>query len=88
MVVASAFDPDRALDLIARQRIDFLLATPAMLTAMTQARTASARDLSSLRVVVCGGSAAPPQLIRRARAVLGCDVRVGDRQTESRSLIA
>lgn len=62
-VVMSAFDPDHALDLIQRHQVTWMFGVPAMFAAMTRAARWAGADLSSLRVLMCGGAPVPPALI-------------------------
>ena len=56
---------------------------------LVNAESAPSRDLSSLRSLGGGGAAAPPELIRRVKALLpNCGVGTGYGMTESSSLTA
>ena len=63
-VLMSAFDPDRALHLIAEQRITWMFGVPTMFLAMAQSPAWAAADLSSVRILMCGGAPVPEPLIR------------------------
>ena len=58
-----AFDPIKIWDVIASEKINFMMSVPAMLMFMLFAPEITKKDLSSLRHVVCGGSAVPQSLI-------------------------
>jgi fatty-acyl-CoA synthase len=64
VVLESAFDPARTLDLIARHRITWMFGVPAMFQAITQVPGWDDADLSSIRAVEAGGAPVPPELIR------------------------
>jgi len=58
-----AFDPVKIWDVIVDEKINFMMSVPAMLQFMLFAPDIAGKDLSSLRHVVCGGSAVPQSLI-------------------------
>jgi long-chain acyl-CoA synthetase len=62
-VLIPRFDPDAVLDAIERFRGTVICGVPTMWIALTQADLAG-RDLTSLRVAVSGGAAAPAEVIR------------------------
>jgi fatty-acyl-CoA synthase len=63
-VLMSAFDPERALDLIAAHRVSWMFGVPAMFQTIARSPRWSAADLSSVRTLMCGGAPVPPELIR------------------------
>ncbi|MCB2067290.1 MAG: AMP-binding protein [Erythrobacter sp.] len=81
------FDPDQALDVIAREKVSWTLAVPTMAVALVAAQKARPRDLSSLKFIGIGGAMVAPELARAAEAVLGAKVLVAYGQTESSPLI-
>ncbi len=66
VVLTAKFDPERTLALIERRRVEVLAAVPVMLKRMMElpAETRARYDTSSLRVVLCSGSALPADLTR------------------------
>jgi fatty-acyl-CoA synthase len=64
VVLMPDFDPAAVLDTIARHRISTIALVPAILQALVSHPRFAATDLSSLRLVVGGGSAFPEALIR------------------------
>ena len=58
-----AFDPLKIWDVIASEKINFMMSVPAMLQFMLWAPDIAAKDLSALKHIVCGGSAVSPSLI-------------------------
>ncbi len=87
MIICKLFDPARMLDLIEAERTDLLLGVPTMLTAMLEAQAARPRDLSSVKLVISGGSSVPPELVRRVRSVFDCDFQTVYGQTESSPVV-
>ncbi|MGC5036066.1 acyl-CoA synthetase [Streptomyces sp. DT190] len=62
-VLVEAFDPDAAFDLVARHRITFMFGVPTMFDRMARHPRWPDADLSSLRLLTCGGSPVPTPLI-------------------------
>ncbi|MFF4951478.1 o-succinylbenzoate--CoA ligase [Streptomyces chattanoogensis] len=62
-VLAEAFDPDATFDLIARHRITFMFGVPTMFDQVARHPRWADADLSSLRILHCGGSPVPTPLI-------------------------
>ena len=70
LVLMRKWDPEVALDLVARHRITSLGGVPAMLWDLVNAPLFATRDVSSIDNLGGGGAAAPPELLRRLRAQL------------------
>jgi len=83
MVLMERFHPRAALELIARERVSILAATPAMAQAMLAVRDFERHDLSSLVAVGLGSAPTAPALAREARARFGCPVLIGYGTTET-----
>src|SRR3954452_2942073 len=66
------FDPDKALEIIARDEVTIFMGVPTMYNAMLHADSADDADTSSLRVCVSGGSAMPEELMRNFEDKFGC----------------
>jgi fatty-acyl-CoA synthase len=64
VVLTGGFDPDVALELIARHRVTVMFGVPSMFNAMAQVPAFAASDLSSLRRLLCGGAPVPLSTIR------------------------
>ncbi|MDH6213071.1 o-succinylbenzoate--CoA ligase [Streptomyces pseudovenezuelae] len=62
-VLVGAFDPAETLDLIQRHRITFMFGVPTMFDQVARHPHWPAADLSSLRILTCGGSPVPTPLI-------------------------
>ena len=72
-VMLDIWDPASARRLIEREQCRFTLAaTPFLLGLVQQYESDNGR--SALRVFPCGGADVPPDLVRRARKVMGTDV--------------
>ncbi|GLW62718.1 acyl-CoA synthetase [Actinomadura rubrobrunea] len=75
MLPVAVFRPDRLMDLIERDRVSVLAGAPPMFFKILDelrgtgggepAGPPRTRDVSSLRVAICGAAAVPPELIRR-----------------------
>jgi fatty-acyl-CoA synthase len=64
VVLTGAFDPEVALDLVARHRVTVMFGVPSMFNAMAQVPSFASADLSSLRRLLCGGAPVPLSTIR------------------------
>ena len=64
VLIEPAFDPDRALALIARHRVTSMFGVPAIYDAMAAAAGWPDADISSLRTLLCGGAPVPEATIR------------------------
>ncbi|MFP3986095.1 long-chain fatty acid--CoA ligase [Streptomyces sp. E11-3] len=62
-VLVEAFDPGATFDLIERHRITFMFGVPAMFDQIARHPRWGGADLSSLRMLSCGGSPVPTSLI-------------------------
>lgn len=65
IVLMPTFDPAQALKLIAERRVTTMFGVPAMFLFMSQIPEFAGADLSSLRLLVCGGAPVPETLIGR-----------------------
>jgi long-chain acyl-CoA synthetase len=65
LVMTYRWDPDRALELIERERVTSFVGVPTMSWDLLEAPTFAERDTSSLRSVGGGGAPMPPELVRR-----------------------
>ena len=59
------WDPERALELIERERITGFGGVPAMVWQVLESPSFAKRDLSCVKSVAYGGAPAPPELVRR-----------------------
>ncbi|MGH6656809.1 MAG: acyl-CoA synthetase [Actinocrinis sp.] len=65
VVLETAFDPVRTLELVERLRITVMFGVPAMYQSLAAEPGFATADLSSVRSLMCGGAPVPEPLIRR-----------------------
>ncbi len=68
LVMMHHFDPERALELIEREKITLFGGVPAMVMQIIDSPDFAQRDTSSVRSISYGGAPAPPDLVRRIKA--------------------
>ncbi|ROO83542.1 acyl-CoA synthetase (AMP-forming)/AMP-acid ligase II [Actinocorallia herbida] len=71
MMPIALFQPDALLDLIETRRVSVIAGAPAMFFKLLD--ELPGRDVSSLRVAICGAAAVPSELIRRMLAEAGVE---------------
>jgi long-chain acyl-CoA synthetase len=71
------FDPEKALEIIERDRVTVFQGVPTMYNAMLHADNAGSIDASSLRVCNSGGAAIPVELIRAFEEKFNCAILEG-----------
>jgi fatty-acyl-CoA synthase len=62
-VLTAVFDPAATLSMIEEQRITFMFGVPTMFERVAREPGWAEADLSSLRILTCGGAPVPPSLI-------------------------
>jgi len=67
LVMMHHWDPERALEMIERERITTFGGVPAMVMQVIDSPDFASRDTSSVRAVAYGGAPAPPELVRRIK---------------------
>jgi long-chain acyl-CoA synthetase len=67
LVMMHHFDPERALELIEREKITLFGGVPAMVMQIIDSPDFAQRDTSSVRSISYGGAPAPPDLVRRIK---------------------
>jgi long-chain acyl-CoA synthetase len=67
LVMMYKWDPERALELIERERVTSFGGVPAMVWQVLESPGFAKRDLSSVRSVAYGGAPAAPELVRRIK---------------------
>ncbi|MFM8304856.1 MAG: class I adenylate-forming enzyme family protein, partial [Actinomycetota bacterium] len=72
-----------SLRLVEAERITMMTGVPTQWALILERADLAGTDVSTLRIVASGASAAPPDLIRRLRESLGCPVLNGYSQTEA-----
>jgi fatty-acyl-CoA synthase len=78
-----AFDPLKLMQIISRERCTIVAVVPTMLLAVLQDPDVGQYDLSSLKLMICGGAPVPVPLIEQVHARSGADVSIVYAQTES-----
>jgi acyl-CoA synthetase (AMP-forming)/AMP-acid ligase II len=74
MMPIAVFAPDELMDLVEGRRVSVLAGAPPMFFRILDELDGPApRDVSSLRVAICGAAAVPPELIRRLVDRVGLD---------------
>jgi long-chain acyl-CoA synthetase len=71
------FDPEKALEIIERDRVSIFQGVPTMYNAMLHANRADSVDASCLRICNSGGAAIPVELIRAFEEKFGCAILEG-----------
>jgi long-chain acyl-CoA synthetase len=71
------FDPEKALEIIERDRVTVFQGVPTMYNALLHADRADSTDASCLRVCMSGGAAIPVELIRAFEEKFGCAILEG-----------
>jgi long-chain acyl-CoA synthetase len=71
------FDPERALGMIAAERVTVFEGVPTMYAAMLTVADRNDVDVSSLRTCISGGAAMPVQVLHRFEDTFGCVVLEG-----------
>jgi fatty-acyl-CoA synthase len=86
VVLHRTFDPGACLEAISRHGVTTMFAVPAMLLFMSQRAEFGEADLTSLRMVVCGGAPVPEALIKTYNGV-GIPINQGYGLTETAPLV-
>ncbi len=63
LLIEPKFDPEVVIGAIERRRVTLLFGVPTMFTALTESPRWASADLSSLRLLLCGGAPVPRSLI-------------------------
>lgn len=87
VILMRKWDPEEALQLIERERVNGVAAVPTMVWDLVNSPFAPNVDLSSLQSLGGGGAASPPELLRRIHQLLPeCSSGTGYGMTEASSL--
>ena len=81
-VFLQSFEASRLLRVIALERVTVSNLASTMVTILSHNPYADVCDLSSLRLLSCGGSPLPPTVVKRAIALFGCEFFVSYGMTE------
>jgi len=87
MLLAPMFDPAMVVEVMERERSEFILGVPTMLVALIDEVRKSGRDVSSVKRIMSGGAMVAPELCKQARAVLGAPIQIVYGQTETSPVI-
>ena len=89
VLAGPGFDPALILDLIEKEKVTLTAGVPTIWLAVLKAlETGPSRDLSSLRAIVCGGSASPKGLIRAFEEKYNVPFIIGYGLTETTPLVS
>ena len=69
IVIMHKWDPERALELIEREKVTTFGGVPSMVWQVLESPSFEKRDTSSVRSIGYGGAPAPPELVRRIEAM-------------------
>lgn len=83
IVTIPRFDLDQTLDLLHKQKPDYMPAVPAIFNAINNCAKAEKLDLSSLRFCISGGAPLPVEVKKSFEAKTGCTVVEGYGLTET-----
>jgi cyclohexanecarboxylate-CoA ligase len=82
LVTMDVWDPEKAVDLIERYRISFILASTPFLSDLVNIPFLQKRNISSLRLFMTAGAPIPPLLVEQARNILNSNIVMGYGMTE------
>jgi long-chain acyl-CoA synthetase len=77
LTLLARFEPGRALEVLARDRVTVLEGVPTMYSALLNHPERGRFDLSGLRLCVSGGASLPVEVLRGFEAAFGCVVLEG-----------
>jgi fatty-acyl-CoA synthase len=63
LIIEPRFDADALIDVIEQRRVTMLFGVPTMFAALTESRRWAEADLTSIRLLLCGGAPVPVSLI-------------------------
>ncbi|HUO15271.1 MAG TPA: long-chain-fatty-acid--CoA ligase [Verrucomicrobiae bacterium] len=82
-VIVHNFNPLEVFHLIERERVSTCAMVPTMVTALLNSPARAEHDLSSLRIIIIGGAASSPTLVKEVEQKLGCTCISGYGLTET-----
>ncbi|MEU7815566.1 long-chain fatty acid--CoA ligase [Pseudonocardia sp. NPDC049154] len=71
------FDPSKALQVVARDKVTVFEGVPTMYAAMLHSPDAEGADMASLRTCITGGSAMPVEILKSFEKQFGCEIFEG-----------
>ncbi|WP_340317987.1 AMP-binding protein [Rhizorhabdus argentea] len=87
MILPPHFDPGVMLQMIEQERVTLTTTVPTMAIALLEHPSLQDLDLSSLKVLACGGAPVAPELVERIEREFGCDFVMLFGQTEMSGMI-
>jgi len=75
VVPMAKWDPVRALEIIERDQVTFMIGPPAFFVSLVNAPGFSPEAVRSLRLISCGGSGVTPAFIESTSAALDCRIK-------------
>ncbi|MGZ4760070.1 MAG: class I adenylate-forming enzyme family protein [Acidimicrobiales bacterium] len=75
VVPMAKWDPVRALEVIERDQVTFMIGPPAFFVSLVNAPGFSPDAVRSLRLISCGGSGVTPAFVESTSTALGCRVK-------------
>ena len=87
ILLAPMFDPAVIVEVMEREKTDFILGVPTMLVALIDEVRKSGRDVSSIKRIMAGGAMVAPELCNAATAVFGASIQIVYGQTETSPVI-
>jgi len=85
-VIVERFNPTQVLELVAREHINVIVATPTMYSMMLSVPNFEKYDKSSLLYCSMAAAPCPPPLVREVRERFGCPVMIAFGATETAGL--
>ena len=82
-VLMSRWDPARALELIERETVTYMVGPPTLFTTLMDCDAFDPRCTATLRMISCGGTGVTPAFCRRAQRTLGATVKRSYGSTEA-----
>lgn len=87
MMVVKMFDPAVIIHLIEREKVTGFIAVPTMLVGLLEALSGTPKDVSSMEIILSGGSMVAPDLVRETIAQFNCGYQTVYGQTECSPII-
>ncbi|THJ65120.1 long-chain fatty acid--CoA ligase [Arthrobacter echini] len=82
------FEPGKALEIIARDRVTIFEGVPTMYVSMLRTPSVTSTDLSSVRLAVSGGSALPVEVLHEFERVFKADLLEGYGLSETSPIVS
>lgn len=82
-VLMSRWDPEKALELIERESVTYMVGPPTLFTTLMDCAGFEPSRVATLRMISCGGAGVTPAFCRRAAAALGVVVKRSYGSTEA-----